>query len=341
MSKRNIKYKVEWQQQYNWCRRSPAGEHSARCELCCKDFSIANSGVAQLKQHAETQGHKNIQLTRAAGTNQAVLTRERSGLVSLTAQQSINFTPEEQQLRSEILWALKCAKSNYSFASNAQNDDLFAKMFPDSAIAKNWCMGETKVKYILEYGIAEYVREKLIEDLNATPFTFMFDETTTSQVKKQYDGYVRYESKQHKRIVSHYAGSLFLGHCKAEAMKDHFFEFGHKLQWNIQNLIHIGMDGPNVNKLFHKLLEKELADTHGKKMLNIGTCSLHPVHTAFKKGLKELRFNFDELAFALHFFFKHSSARREDFALRELQTELEPAVMLRHVSSRWLSLTKV
>lgn len=87
-----------------------------------------------------------------------------------------------------------------------------------------------------------YLHENLIDDLVATPFTFLFDETTTSQVKKQYDTYVQYESRRYKRIVSQYAGSLFVGHCNADALKDHFFEFGRSsifctLEWTVRTLI--------------------------------------------------------------------------------------------------------
>lgn len=62
---------------------------------------------------------------------------------------------------------------------------------------------------------------------------------------------------------------------------------------------------------------------HGKTILNIGTCNLHPVHTAFSKGLKKLNFDFDKLACNLHFFFKYSSARRADYGLCEIVTDVE------------------
>ena len=45
------------------------------------------------------------------------------------------------------------------------------------------------------------------------PFTFKFDETTTSQIKKQYDGYIQYWYRKHGKVLSAYVGSLFLGHC--------------------------------------------------------------------------------------------------------------------------------
>lgn len=96
-------------------------------------------------------------------------------------------------------------------------------------------MSESKIKYIIVFGVAPFVREQLIEDLKSSPFAFMFDETTTTQLKKQY------------------------------GIENHFFAFGNALQWGFKYLLHIGMDGPNVNKCLHWKLEDELLNLHGKK----------------------------------------------------------------------------
>lgn len=101
----------------------------------------------------------------------------------------------------------------------------------------------------------------------------MFDETTTSQVKKQYDGYIQYEPMRYKKIVRHYAGSLFVEHCFAEDLKDHIIKLGENLKWDFRHLINVSMDGPNVNKAFHRLLENELLNIEGKKIIKIGTCA--------------------------------------------------------------------
>ena len=54
---------------------------------------------------------------------------------------------------------------------------------------------------------------------------FQFDDTTTSHVKKQYDGFVQYWSKSQNLIVVAYCGSLFVDHCPAEKLVEHFFTF--------------------------------------------------------------------------------------------------------------------
>lgn len=251
------------------------------------------------------------------------------------------LSSEEEILRAEILWALKSTLSNYSFRSNEDTSAIFQQMFPDSKIASSYKMSETKAKYVVEHGIKPYVLKELLNDFNGQPFTFKFDETTTSQVKKQYDGYIQYYSPKFQKIVNHYCGSLFLGHCTAENLKDHFYEFGEMLKWDVNLLMHLGMDGPNVNLLFQKKLEADLSEKYNKTFLNVGTCSIHPVHTAFEKGLKKITFDFNKFAQDLHFFFKYSSCRREDFKLASLETDLEVQFMIRHVSSRWLSLKKV
>lgn len=213
------------------------------------------------------------------------------------------FSAKDDVTVSEILWALKCSVSNYSFRSNEGNNDLFARMFHDSKIAVNFRMSYTKCQYVTEFALKPYILEMLCEDFRETPFTFKFDETTTAQIKKQYDGYVQYHSKKFQRIISHYCGSLFLGHCKAEQLRNHFFEFGTSLKWKVNYLLHLGMDGPNVNLKFENDLEAELKSVHNKTIINVSTCSLHPVHNALADGLKKsIKFGYDKFATDLHFF---------------------------------------
>lgn len=57
--------------------------------------------------------------------------------------------------------------------------------------------------------------------------------------------------------------------------------------------------------------------------------------------MEKLNFDFDGFAYDLWYFFKNSSARREDFRLTQLLTEVEAHVMVKHVPSRWLYIKKV
>ena len=91
------------------------------------------------------------------------------------------FNSKEQVIREEVLEALQVFNSNYSFASSGNDNERF--MFPEYKYAQSYCQGKTKVKYNFQYGIAPHVKQMIIYDVNNTPFT---DESTSSQVKKQY-----------------------------------------------------------------------------------------------------------------------------------------------------------
>ena len=161
----------------------------------------------------------------------------------MTPRRPLILSPEDQILNAEILQCLHSAECNYSFASGKSDGKRFRLMFPDSEIAKKYEQGDTKIKYNIQFGIAPYLKEKLIYDVKNKPFTFKFDETTTRQVKKQYDGYLRYVSPTFKQVTNLYCGSLFVGHCGSEQLLEHFQHFVKNLSLDCKLLLHVGMDG--------------------------------------------------------------------------------------------------
>ena len=161
------------------------------------------------------------------------------------------------------------------------DNERFERMFPDSSVAKSYKPGQTKVKYVLQFGIAPYIRLSLIEEMKGQTFCFKFDETTMSQVKKQYDGYITYYSSSKKKIATSYCVSLFLRHCTAEDLVRHFFEFVKKIDLDPNKLLNIGIDGPSVNRKFERKLIQALESNEGANFITIGSCPLHTVNNAF------------------------------------------------------------
>ena len=95
-------------------------------------------------------------------------------------------------------------------------------LFPDSVVAKRYKQAESKIKYQIQFGIAPYAKSMLKSDIKKTPVTFKFDATTTKQIKKQ------------------------------------FLKFETDLELDSAYLLHVGMDGPNVNKAFEMKLSLDL-----------------------------------------------------------------------------------
>ena len=106
--------------------------------------------------------------------------------------------------------------------------------------------------------------------------------------KKQYDGYVQYWSPEQNLVTSVYCGSLFVGHCFSKELLKHFASFGEDRHWESDLLLQIGMDGPNVNLKFES--SSQIMDEYGVSFLNIGSCSLHQTHNAFRSGVLDFGF---------------------------------------------------
>ena len=73
-------------------------------------------------------------------------------------------------------------------------------MFPDLQIVAKYSQEEIKAKYVLQFGLAPFVKDELTTDVQKTIYSFKFDETTNCQVKKQYDRYVSFFSKNYAKL---------------------------------------------------------------------------------------------------------------------------------------------
>ena len=125
-------------------------------------------------------------------------------------------------------------------------------MFPNCPIAQGYAHADVKVQYNLQFGIAPYCKEQLIYDVKRRPFTFKFDESTNRLVDKQCDGYVQYGSESEHKVLNRYCASLFLGHCTSDDLVDHFKQFVVDNELYRNYLLHLSMDGPNVNSAFQE-----------------------------------------------------------------------------------------
>ena len=96
-------------------------------------------------------------------------------------------------------------------------------------------------------------------------------------------------------------------------MLEHFLEFIIRLDLNTALFIYLGIDGPSVNKSFEKKFIGRHEKDYQTTFLTLGSCTLHIVHNAFRKGIAELSIDIDQFPCDLYFLFKYSSARREDY----------------------------
>ena len=122
--------------------------------------------------------------------NQATFSKSNDDGIFIVKKENFASSSDEQIMKAEILQAPKTVGSNFSFASANGDGDRFRQMFPDSNIAKGFSQNETKMMYVIKFGLSPYFKESLKNDFYSKAFCFKFDETTTNQIKKQYDGFV-------------------------------------------------------------------------------------------------------------------------------------------------------
>ena len=145
-----------------------------------------------------------------------------SSLFTVTKPEVV-FSSKESIIKAAILQALETVGSNFSFASANGNGKLLRKIVPGSDIAKGYKQSETKIKYSFQFGLAPYFMQCIQDDFLGRAFSFKFDETTSSQVKKQCGGSIQYWSNSMRCIVVSYCRSLFVGHCPSGILVEHFF----------------------------------------------------------------------------------------------------------------------
>ena len=101
---------------------------------------------------------------------------------------------EQLIAKTKMIQTLHVVKNNKSFRSTDKGSEKFREQFSDSKIAAGYSIHVDKTQYILVYGIAPFVKDFIICHAKGKFVTYKFDETTTSKVEKQYDGYITHFS---------------------------------------------------------------------------------------------------------------------------------------------------
>ena len=102
-----------------------------------------------------------------------------------------------------------------------------------------------------------------------------------------------------------------MGHSKAEDLL-----LGIKtvlVDFKMENIVPVSMDGPAVNWKMYQNLQKELKNEYDHNILNIGSCGLHILHNSFKAAGAAAEWNIDVFLCNIYTLFKDSPARLQDY----------------------------
>lgn len=225
----------------------------------------------------------------------------------------INHVTKQETIKAEIIWALDSIKKHRSFHSSDDQGKIFAAMFPDSTIAKQYRMAEDKLAYVTTFGLSPHFQQQSVMRISsASEFTISFDEAHNTVVQKgQLDVWVRYFDDSKGCVCSEYLTSVFMGHSRASNLLESIKEATAGL--DLRKLIQISMDGPAVNLSFYRQFTEDFKENYGRSLLDTGICSLHVVSGALQHGHKKAGWNVNGILRGMHQVFKDSPARRADF----------------------------
>ena len=215
--------------------------------------------------------------------------------------------------KAEIMWALKHAQIGFSDNSCKGIVSLFQSMFPDSQIVQKIKLEPNKLKYVVNYEVAPYVKNILEDDVkNSDWHVVSFDESMNDVTHtSEMDICLRFWNEKTNKVQDRYWNSDFLGHTTHQDLHDALQE-GLK-SFDMGKMVQLSMDGPNVNlKLLQKV--KDSRDELGhSKLIDFGSCNLHTVHGSFKTGAEASGWSIKQLLKSCHQILKNSPARRDDF----------------------------
>ena len=143
---------------------------SAYCGICLKFFKINNSDVGQLKSNSKCHKSGKRKETAVNWKNQWTLRSGDRAELGLSKKNSLVLSTKESILKAETLQALHMVEINHSFASSKSDSDKFKLIFPNSTIAKGYQQSDSKVQYVIKYGITDYLKKQLIYDVKNTPY---------------------------------------------------------------------------------------------------------------------------------------------------------------------------
>lgn len=326
----------------DWLSASSKGDSMAYCKLCRRDFTIENMGKAAITSHGKSKKHvayssaqknsislKSVFASRSNNSESVVqVSNWGADEASTSAQQepttsaqeaftTVQGTPnttihrfllKEEVTKAEILWSIYSVLSYSSKRAAASAAEGFPSMFPDSEIAKKFTCAKDKIGYLVTFGLASHFIDELKQTINGIPFfTILFDESMNKIAQRgQMDLHIRF--CMNDIVRTRYLTSVFMGRARAEDLLKCFHDGTAGLDQD--KILHISMDGPNVNKKFLELY-KSSRDEDMHKLNELGSCSLHVICGSLKNAdEKTVGFRVGTFLMAVYYVFKDSPARR-------------------------------
>ena len=294
-------------------------------------MTAANAGKVLFMWEVAISSLKYISNMKGA-TNQPTL---REALSSHRKNEAL----KDQVICAELYFTRFVVEHNLPFAVADHFNKLCSVMFPDSKVAAEFSFARTKTAALVTHTLAPEVNEPVVKACHQQPFTILCDGGNDNFEKKYFGIVVWFWDNQLDKVATRFLDAPVVNIATGETL---FQALDSVLQvraipWI--NVIGFASDSASVmvgkrNSVLSRVIQKQ------GDVFSLG-CVCHLAALCAAVALKVLPLSIDQLLIDIYYHFKHSSKRCEEFSivLKDFDS-IAPARVLKHCSTRWLSLER-
>lgn len=318
-------FQKEWSKMWPCIQPVRQYPDKAFCAVCSSSFSIVHQGKRDVERHIKGSEHKRL-----------------SGIVN-SCQTLTKFLPDRKSqdkvINAEVLFTGYILEHNLPFESAAHAGPLFRKMFPDSDIARKYGCASTKTAAIINYAMAPFLHDSLVEYLQQNPFSLAIDGSSDTGTNSMYPLLVRVYDGNRGEICSKFWRMCLVSDSSADgifAQVSRAFE-EESVPWD--NVVGLSLDNASVNMGRHNGLYRKF-EAKNKCVYTLG-CPCHIIHNtanfASRSFSRVTGFDIGDFLVDIYYYFDNSTKRQA--LLKEYCTfcDQEYRKILKFGATRWLS----
>jgi hypothetical protein len=250
---------------------------------------------------------------------------------------SLGMSGDMKVMKAELLFSNFLVEHNLPLSVADHATPLFKAMFPDSATAEKFSCRRTKATSLVHY-LSCSAQEKINSALKSQPFALATDGSNDRHSPTSlYPIVVRYYDMNCGRIVC--VVLSIPGNTEASTGQNIFNLLNAELvlrniPW--KNCIAFECDSASVMVGRYKGVAAFIKKEHPS--VYVQGCVCHLIHLAAEKAVAELPVSVEDLLIDLYYYFDKSTKRLQELRKFQLLCDVETHKILKHVSTRWLSL---
>lgn len=317
-------YRETYSVEFPCIKKSVRGTKYAFCSVCSSDISISHGGKSDITLHLKSQKHR----------QRATESDKNSKITAFMNTKENNV--DNEVIHAECLFTMFLVEHNLPLTAADHAGPLFRKMFPKSEVAKRYGCARTKTAAIIKE-LSSEERNSIVTVLQNAPFSLAIDGSNDTDAKL-HPIVVTYFCETEGKIKSCLLTAINIPSATGKNIACATLEVFAKFSVPFKNCIAFGSDNAPVmlgekNGVAHHLKQQH------SELIIIG-CVCHLLNLAANKAAVVLPVEIEQIAIDIFYYLERSANRKESLKKFQCLHDTEIRKILKHVSTRWLSLSR-